>query len=108
MKKFIGWLTSMNALTGTQAFAPGPLKDLTLDAGFILGSKNKTFASGKQAIVVGPNLVFNVPGNFDVALLYWSQKSGSCRVWLGILDEQIWNRSSERQRRVAKYAFCNG
>jgi hypothetical protein len=68
---------SMNAVTGSQAFALGPLKDLALDAGFILGSKNNAFASNKRAIVVGPNLIFNVPGHFDVALLYYKENNNN-------------------------------
>ena len=61
---------SMNAVTHSQAFTWGPLKDLTLDTGFILGSKNNAFASSKRAIVIGPNFELDVPGDPSSAAFF--------------------------------------
>lgn len=68
---------SMNAVTGSKAFSFGPVKDLALDAGFILGSKDDAFSSRKRAVVVGPNILFDVPGHFNVALLYYKENNNN-------------------------------
>lgn len=49
----------------------GPVKDVTLTAGFDLNTKNTTFAPRKRLLVVGPTFKFDVPKGFvDLSLLY--------------------------------------
>ncbi|GAB3625870.1 hypothetical protein PTE30175_04110 [Pandoraea terrae] len=61
---------SLNAVTGTKNFALGPLRDISIEAGFDLNTKNTTFAPRKRMLVFGPNFQFDVPGFWNVALLY--------------------------------------
>ncbi len=60
---------SPNAIFNTTAFTVGPLRDVTLEAGFDISTKNTTFAPQKDLIVIGPNLHFNTPGFLNVAFL---------------------------------------
>lgn len=85
---------SMNAVTGSQAFSIGPLRDVALDAGFILGSKDDAFASRKRAIVVGPNFMFNIPGRFDVALLYYKENNNNGVVGTEVNFRSTWSVES--------------
>lgn len=48
----------------------GPVKEVGLTAGLDLNTKNTTFAPRKQMLVIGPTLKFDVPGFFDLSLLY--------------------------------------
>jgi hypothetical protein len=85
---------SMNAVTHSQAFTWGPLKDLTLDTGFILGSKNNAFASSKRAIVIGPNFELDVPGRWDVALLYYKENNNNGIVGQRVTFNSTWSIES--------------
>lgn len=52
-------------------FSFGPVKDVTLTAGFDLNTKNTTYAPRKRLLVVGPTFKFDVPKGFvDLSLLY--------------------------------------
>ncbi|HJD43881.1 MAG TPA: hypothetical protein H9906_02490, partial [Candidatus Paenalcaligenes intestinipullorum] len=52
-------------------FSFGPVKDVTLTAGFDLNTKNTEFAPRKRLLVVGPTFKFDVPKGFvDLSLLY--------------------------------------
>jgi len=67
---------SLNKATGTETFKVGPIRDLKLEAGIDLNTKNTTFASHKVMPVIGPVVAFDVPGFLDVGLLgarEWNQ-----------------------------------
>ena len=53
-----------------KSLAFGPIKEVALTAGFDLNSKNDAFAPRVRKFVLGPTLKFDVPGFFDVSLLY--------------------------------------
>jgi hypothetical protein len=56
---------SLNALTGTKAFAvPGLLKDVSLSYGFDANSKNTAFGPKKRDVVGGLNFAIDVPAGF--------------------------------------------
>lgn len=56
---------SLNALTGTKAFAvPGIIKDISLAYGFDANSKNTLFGPKKRDVVGGLNFAFDVPAGF--------------------------------------------
>ncbi len=61
---------SLNAVSGTKTFAFGPVRDVSIAAGFDVNTKNTTFAPAKRMLVIGPNFQFDVPGFWNVALLY--------------------------------------
>ena len=61
---------SLNKVTGTKTFAFGPFRDITLDAGVDLNTKNTAFAPRKVMPVVGPSFAINVPGFWNVGILY--------------------------------------
>ncbi|MGA7800421.1 MAG: hypothetical protein WCC36_06385 [Gammaproteobacteria bacterium] len=60
---------SLGAVTGDK-LAFGPVKDVGITAGFDLNAKNNAFAPRVRKFVIGPTLSFDVPGFFDVSLLY--------------------------------------
>lgn len=60
---------SLNKVSGTQAFAFGPIRDVSIEAGVDLNTKNTAFASHKVMPVVGPVFAFAVPGFLNVGLL---------------------------------------
>lgn len=60
---------SPNAIFNTNMFTFGPVRDITLQAGFDINTKNTSFAPQKDLIVIGPNVHFNTPGFLNVALL---------------------------------------
>ncbi|MHC2002621.1 hypothetical protein ACYQR9_19555 [Methylobacterium sp. CM6241] len=56
---------SLNALTGTKAFAvPGIIKDISLSYGFDANAKNTAFGPRKRDVVGGLNFAFDVPAGF--------------------------------------------
>ena len=56
---------SLNALTGTRAFAvPGIIKDVSLAYGFDASSKNTAFGPKKRDVVGGLNFSADVPAGF--------------------------------------------
>lgn len=61
---------SPNAIFDTTAFTFGPLRDITLQAGFDIETKNETFAPQKDLIVIGPNFHFNTPGFLNLAVQF--------------------------------------
>lgn len=61
---------SPNAIFNTTMFTFGPLRDVTLQAGFDISTKNTSFAPQKDLIVIGPNLHFNTPRFLNVAFLF--------------------------------------
>ncbi|WP_417583691.1 hypothetical protein [Nitrincola sp.] len=50
-------------------FSFGPVKDVSLTAGFDLNTKNTAFAPRKRMFVVGPTFKMDVPGFMDVSFL---------------------------------------
>lgn len=65
---------SLGATTGLKTKV-GPLRDVSLTAGFDLNSKDTTFAPRKRALVLGPTIKFDVPGFLDVSLLYYREQN---------------------------------
>jgi len=58
------------------SLALGPLRDVSLTAGFDLNSKDTAFAPRKRAFVVGPTLNFKVNGGFlDLGIWYYKEKN---------------------------------
>lgn len=55
----------------------GPVKEVALTAGFDLNTKNTAFAPRKRLFVVGPTLKLDVPGFWDISLLY-GRESNHC------------------------------
>lgn len=55
----------------------GPVKEVGVTAGFDLNSKNTKFSPSKRLLVVGPTLKLNVPGFWDISLLY-GRESNHC------------------------------
>lgn len=60
---------SGNYLAGSKAFAFGPIKDVSLAAGFDANTKNTEFAPQKRLLVGGVQIDFAVPGYLTVAVL---------------------------------------
>lgn len=60
---------SLNKVTGTETFKFGPIRDLSLQAGVDLNTKNTSFASRKIMPVLGAVVAFEVPGFLNVGLL---------------------------------------
>ena len=60
---------SPNQIFKTNIFTFGPVRDVTLQAGFDISTKNTTFAPQKDLIVIGPNIHFNTSGFLNVAVL---------------------------------------
>lgn len=59
----------LNEATGTKNFKRGPLRDLAIEAGANLETKNSSFAPAERTLYLGPNLQFAVPrGYFNVGL----------------------------------------
>jgi hypothetical protein len=61
---------SLNALTGSQEFAFGPVRDVMVEGGVDLNTKNTVFAPYKRMPVAGIATVFDVPGFWRVAALW--------------------------------------
>ena len=61
---------SLNKLTDTTAFSFGPIRDLDLDAGVDINTKNTSFDSEKRMPVAGLAAFLDVPGFWKVALLW--------------------------------------
>ncbi len=59
---------SGNAMTHSNMFTIGPVKDLRMELGGDFNTKNTVFAPEKKLIVAGPNISFNVPGFLNVGL----------------------------------------
>jgi nucleoside-specific outer membrane channel protein Tsx len=64
---------SLGKVTGSPNFKFGPVRDVGLTAGVDVGAKNDAFAPRVRKFVVGPTLSFDVPGFFDVSLLYFKE-----------------------------------
>ncbi len=60
---------SGNYLAGAKTFSAGPLKDVSLEAGFDANTKNTFFAPQKRLLVAGLQFAFDVPGFLNVAVL---------------------------------------
>jgi len=60
---------SLNKITRSKTFAFGPVRDVLLEAGVDMSTKNTAFAPHKAMPVVGPALALNVPGFWNVAIL---------------------------------------
>ncbi|MDA8258635.1 MAG: nucleoside-binding protein [Betaproteobacteria bacterium] len=63
------------ARVADQPLAFGPVRDMALMAGIDLTTKDTLFAPRKRAWVFGPVLKFDVPGFFDLALLYYKERN---------------------------------
>ncbi|MEJ2688222.1 MAG: hypothetical protein P8124_13785 [Gammaproteobacteria bacterium] len=53
----------------------GPVKDVGITFGFDMNSKDTAFAPRVRKFVIGPTLSFDVPGFFDVSLLYRTESN---------------------------------
>jgi len=60
---------SGNYLAGSKAFSIGPVKDISLEAGFDANTKDTYFAPQKRLLVGGLQVAFDVPGFFNVGIL---------------------------------------
>jgi hypothetical protein len=60
---------SLNKITGSKTFAFGPVRDVDIEAGVDLNTKNTGFASQKVMPALGPVVAFDVPGFLNVGLL---------------------------------------
>ena len=60
---------SGNYLAGAKTFSAGPLKDVSLAAGFDVNTKNTQFGPQKRLLVGGVQFAFDVPGFLNVAVL---------------------------------------
>ena len=61
---------SPNQIFKTNMFTFGPVRDITLQAGFDINTKNTAFAPQKDLTVIGPNIHFNTSGFFNLAVLF--------------------------------------
>jgi hypothetical protein len=69
---------SPNSIFKTDLFTFGPVRDVTLELGTDLNTKNDPFGSQKKLLVLGPNFHFDVPGFLNIAFLYgheWNRNS---------------------------------
>jgi len=57
------------------SFAFGPVKDIAVTIGGDLNSKDDAFGPRVRKFVIGPTFKFDVPGFFDVSLLYRTEKN---------------------------------
>lgn len=80
---------SLNAVAGKDSFAFGPVRDVSIAAGFDLNTKNTAFAPRKRMLVLGPNFQFDVPGFLNVALLYRYEQN-----YNGIVGKSVSFRST--------------
>ena len=64
----------LDKLTGN-SFAFGPVKNMAITAGFDLNAKDDAFAPRVRKFVIGPTFKFDVPGFFDVSLLYRTEQN---------------------------------
>lgn len=53
----------------------GPARDLAFLAGIDLNEKDTLFAPKKRAFLAGPVVKFDVPGYFDIGLLYYKERN---------------------------------
>ena len=60
---------NLNKITGTKNFSFGPVRDVNLELGTDLGTKNTSFAAHKVAPCIGPMFAFDVPGYLDFGVL---------------------------------------
>ena len=60
---------SLNKITGTKMFAFPFVRDVNVDMGIDLNTKNTAFASHKVLPVVGVSLAFDVPGFWNLGVL---------------------------------------
>ncbi len=61
---------SPNQIFKTTMFTFGPIRDITLQAGFDINTKNTSFAPQKDLILIGPNIHFDTTGFFNLAFLF--------------------------------------
>ncbi len=65
---------SLGRVTGRN-FKFGPIRDLGVTAGIDLGTKNDQFAARPVRTVLGPSLDFDVPGFWNVSLLWRTERN---------------------------------
>ncbi|MEE9099032.1 hypothetical protein VXJ36_02330 [Pseudomonas nitroreducens] len=65
---------SLNKISGRD-FKWGPVRDWSLSAGLDWNTKNTAFAPEKRMFVVGPTINFDVPGFWDLSLMYRTEKN---------------------------------
>ena len=61
---------SMNAVTGTEMFKYGLLRDLRFELGGDFNTKNTAFAPEKRLLVFGPNFALDIGQFFNIGLHY--------------------------------------
>ena len=74
---------SLNKISGKD-YKFGPIRDFGLSAGFDWNTKNTAFAPAKRMFVVGPTLNFDVPGFWDMSLMYRSESNNN-----GIVGQHV-------------------
>ncbi|WP_157057135.1 hypothetical protein [Herbaspirillum autotrophicum] len=75
---------SMSAVSGKK-LAFGPVRDVSLSAGFDVGTKNTTFASRPIKLVIGPTLNFAIDkGFFDFSVFYYHETNNN-----GIVGKKV-------------------
>ncbi len=65
---------SLNKISGKD-FKWGPVRDWSLSGGFDWNTKNTAFAPAKRMLVIGPTVNFDVPGFWDLSVMYRSEKN---------------------------------
>jgi len=82
---------SLNKLFGTSAFTAGPIKDVTIEAGIDINTKNTAFTPYKRMPVAGMAALFDVPGFLKVAALWDKEWNHN-----GIADQNVTFNSTAR------------
>jgi nucleoside-specific outer membrane channel protein Tsx len=65
---------SLNKISG-QDYKWGPVRDWSLSGGLDWNTKNTTFAPAKRMLVIGPTINFDVPGFWDLSVMYRSESN---------------------------------
>ena len=82
---------SLNKISGTKAFAFGPIRDVMVEVGADANTKDTTFDSEKRMPVAGLAFAFDVPGFWQVAFLWDKEFSHN-----GIVGRNVIYNSTER------------
>lgn len=64
----------------------GPIKDIGFSYGFDLETMNNAVDPGKQVLVLGPTLKFDVPGTLDLSLQYYKENNHNS---FGLVNKDI-------------------
>jgi len=76
---------SMNAITGSEMFKWGIIRDFRIEAGTNLSTKNTAFAPSVRAALFGPSIAFDVPnGFFNIAFDLYKEWNNNGIVGTGV------------------------